>query len=191
MKRDFLKECNNQGVPLEDFKLAFCNFCLQPECTRSSHGSSKFDQRTRTWKERLFTEVDTLDPTDPRYQGIAGQEFIVIEPKGSSGVSPSWEDPRDLPKKVQVSVPSGFVAESKDPKVDEPSPSKDSNAEVPGRSILLNTPNQESFFLQGGSERVRVSPVKRDPWASPTPLSSGDVVVSKGATVKFGVVKEK
>jgi len=187
MKRDFLKECNNQGVPLEDFKLAFCNLCLQPECTRSSHGLSKFDQRTKTWKERLFTEVNTLDPNDPRYLGIAGKDFLVIDPKPSSGVPSSWDDPRDLSKKVQVSVPSGFMAQEEPKEVPKEPPLRESKPEPSERSILLNTPNQESFFLQGAPERVRVSSVKRDPWETPTPRSSEDVVVSKGATIKLGV----
>jgi hypothetical protein len=133
-----------------------------------------------------------MDPTDPRFSGITGQGFSEIgvslaEPGGSS----SWMDPRDIKSsKVHVTVPSNFVRISE---MDPEKSSKDGDPEKTNTSgklaqevAYLNTPNPGSFFLPGAPAKVDTLQKPKDPWASPEPLRSGDKVVGKGATIRFG-----
>lgn len=205
-RRDCLRECNNQGVPLEDFRLAFCVRCLQPECTRSTYGSSKFDQRTQTWVERLFTQVPRMDPTDPRFQEISGQGFSTIDLAANQdpGGGSAWLDPRDLkPEKTSIVVPAGFIPPPPEEPVIQEAPASGPPVEVevpkvqpastgkvgsnlPREVLLMNTVGHEGAYLPGAPSKPAVEPVKRDPWAAPEPVGPNEVIVKRGATVRFG-----
>jgi hypothetical protein len=74
---DFIHECNNLSVPLEDFTGVWCLRCKRTECIRSLAGKSRFDIRASTWEQRLFTEVPRLDAKDPKYQEIVGTKTFV------------------------------------------------------------------------------------------------------------------
>jgi len=81
--QDYLSECNDPslGPPLteEEFKLAFCDRCVNAECKRAIRGDP-YQARTSTWEKRLFLEVPRLKPTDPRYEGIRHQRFEKVNP---------------------------------------------------------------------------------------------------------------
>lgn len=141
-----------------------------------------------------------MDSTDPRYQGIVGQGFLEVGQSPTTPGGSSWEDPRDLPKKVQVAVPLNFVRiEEKD----SPGPSIEGPSETPTQEVLkmtsssnklpqevlsLNTPNRGALYLPGAPSKS-VTPV-RDPWSAPEPVKIGERVVKSGATIKFGCTEK-
>ena len=187
-KRDYLGECNSQKVPLGDFQMAFCDRCMQPECSRSTHGKSKFDQRTQKWVENLFTNVPRMDPSDPRYREIAAQGFHMIDPSNSA--SSDWMDPRDLkPETTSIILPSGFIPPPVSPPVEikeAPAPKVKPNPTqgIPRDILLMNSPGHSGSYLPGAPTKpTEISP-KRDPWAVPE-SSPGEVVVEKGAKIRF------
>lgn len=117
--RDFLGECNNLGVPEEDFGRIWCIRCTQQECTRSHQGKSKFEARVTTWEQRLFTDVPRMPETDPRYKPLATQPFEEGESwRGTAPVQvqvpASWNEPAKAPEAAPqpdpATLPSGFVA---------------------------------------------------------------------------------
>jgi len=192
-RKDFLAECNEHGVPVPDFQAAFCSRCMQPECTRSQHGKSKFDRRTLTWEDRLFLGVPKLSESDPRYLPILNADFRTIS-EGPTKVSihnPSWNDPRDIPKNSAeiAKVPLGTVSIESQPPLEEnpekslaptlPSVVKD----LPKHLLLLNAPAQPSM-LPGALQQPQP-----DPWAGPVPKGEplpSAPIVKKGAKIKFG-----
>jgi hypothetical protein len=190
--RDYLKECNNQGLPLEDFRLTFCVRCQQPECTRSTFGTSAFHQRVSTWYDRLFENVPRMDSGDPRFGEISAQPFQGVAPSDSS----DWVDPRDLSAtKTYVEVPVGFCppvppepliqeVTEEEPKVPRVEPLSNMTREI----ALLNTPSKGEVYLQGNKGNSQPE-VRRDPWAAPEASKPGEVVVARGATVRLGGVR--
>lgn len=205
---DFLKECNDQQVPLEDFRLQFCVRCVQPECSRSKHGTSKFDQRVATWEERLFTDVPRMESTDPRYLGIQGKMFKMFSlPVQQAGVKSDWMDPRDLveptpephvpPPEEEEALPEEAIppTEPEIPMVPEPvappfaavsvqPPVKATTSKLSPALLRMNTPTQSGRMLAGN-----VPPPPKDAWAGPTapkPTQDGAVIVKRGATVRLG-----
>ncbi len=76
---DYYTECNNQGVSENDFRLQFCSRCTRSDCSRSAVSGGGFTDRVQTWKERLFTQVPKLPPSDPRFAQIAAQSFNTPE----------------------------------------------------------------------------------------------------------------
>lgn len=191
-RRDCLKECNNRGLPLEDFRLSFCARCVQPECTRSIYGTTQFDQRVRTWFERLFENVPQMSSEDPRFQLIASQSFQGIDP-GSPGKTSEWADPRDLPAtKTIVELPAGFYLPAPpEPLIQEVAQEVPREALPPGMTqelALLNTPSRGEVYLQGNSKLPKKEE-RKDPWAAPEPTAPGEVVVERGATVRLGGVR--
>jgi len=191
-RHDYLRECNNQGVPLEDFRLTFCDRCLQPECTRSTYGTSKFDQRTQTWVQRLFTEVPRMDPKDPRFDLIASQGFSPMDPEIPSQGS-EWVDPRDAPKAKIISVPSAFIEPHENQEIPTPEALVElkaprarprTSSALPREVLTMNTKNNGEMYLPGAT-RLMGKP-KKDPWAATEPQGTSEVVVQKGATVRLG-----
>src|SRR5574338_854823 len=200
---DLLPECNLNGAPLEMFADQCCKHCINPECTRSTFGGSKFDQRTSTWLSRLFTEVPKLAPNDPRFQSIAGQKFLSIDVGRTPEVTSDWMDPRDIATS-QPSPPPPFIAPEPPPPAvvaDQPAepaptpppqavqPAAQPRKPIPRHMVLANAPSQDGKVLQPSSP----STVQKDPWAGPVgpvgPSTSADPnasVVKPGATVKLG-----
>jgi len=89
---DLLAECNTVGAPLDVFAEQCCNHCINPECSRSLFGQSKFDRRVNTWYDRMFANVPRMDEGDPRFNSIAGQRFILINPDGPLEVHSQWDE---------------------------------------------------------------------------------------------------
>ena len=195
-KLDFLGECNDQGVPLEDFRLAFCVRCFQKDCSRSQFGTSKFEARVNTWEERLF-QPPQLPRSDPRFQAITAKRFLTL-PSGPIPSVREWIDPQTLdmsPPAVQVS-PAPPSVKTPEPvaevKVPEPPVIEEKPADSPEptpepaplrQNLFVNTPytGQRTLANQPVSKEV-----PRDTWAAPEPLKPGERVIQPGARVKIG-----
>jgi len=95
-RRDLLRECNDKGAPLDEFQTGFCSRCVNPECSRSLYGQTRFDLRVNTWEDRLFSKVPQMDPSDPRFRTISGQKFLTLDTGRVPEIRGSWDDPRDL-----------------------------------------------------------------------------------------------
>lgn len=115
-KEDYLPHCNSYGVSQADFHAAFCSRCLNPSCQRSQAGTSLFEQRASTWKDRLFDHPATLPQDDPRFAIISAQKFQEVPPTsrfipevGTRPVSPqqasAWLDPRELGEPAVTEAP--------------------------------------------------------------------------------------
>jgi hypothetical protein len=173
MRRDQYGECNDRGMPLADFQAGWCSRCMNPECTRSLHGKTRFDLRTETWFERLFEQPPTMPPTDPRYGVIAGQRFISIDTGRVPEVGSGWVDPNTLVEPVTMPEPVALSAPAIMPVVISP---------AGGPDVLRNAPDQSGKVLPGAPARLlpAQAPVVTDPWAT------AEKVVPLGGTVRFG-----
>lgn len=189
-KVDHLRTCNDQNVPFQDFDLQFCQRCIQPECTRSQHGKSRFEQRALNWESRLFLNVPRMDPTDERFSTISGKRFVSVE--GSRpAVSSAWIDPReDRPVQVQVPVqaepePLELVPVApKEAAPPSPQPVQVTENPTPAGQPRNTAPRPRQMI--GGAEPKPAAPVL-DPW-QPTrtqPLRPGETLVQPGARIKF------
>lgn len=193
-RRDFLKECHTQVVgqvkeplPLTEFGSAYCARCLQPECSRSTHGTTKFDQRVATWKERLFLDVPKMDPNDPLFKSISSKDF---QPVQESLVVLGWGDSDSDPQPVMDVTPEPpQVVAIKEPEEQTPyfQPSN-STPSISRESLLLNTSVESEQYLPGAPKSSGASntPKKRiDSWGASEQSTPSEVVVTAGATVQF------
>lgn len=201
-KRDELKVCNDQGVPLEDFKLAFCDRCLNQDCTRSIAGQSRFEQRVNTWYERLIEAPTKLDEADPRFNQIRAKRFIDVDPGPVPEIGRSaWVDPRDLTEPTPVldepAPPPQVTPEPVETAAaSEPEPQQE--PEVPPQApppqrlpaSFMNTPTPRPQMLAGEKKGATkpAQPVFVDPWEpqKPKPVEEGVQVVQPGARFRFG-----
>ncbi len=166
-KADFLLECNDQNVPEEDFRLAFCVRCRNPECQRSVLNADRFSGRVQNWQDRLFLKVPRLDPADPRAQEIHAQKFITLgEP--------------EPPVEVPATPPSPHFPE-------EEAATRPDTPGARGVLALSNTPYRGPITLPGGP--VSPQTPTRDPWA-PEEKSTSQIV-KPGATIRLGVEKSR
>lgn len=214
-KLDLIGECNDQKLPLEDFRMSFCNRCLQQECTRSQAGLSRFDARVSSWEERLF-HAPQLPKQDPRYAAIIAKKFLAL-PVGSipgvrlsetSGRTQEWVDPATLDDaslppqifaepppvpEIKVDFPA---AEPEPPRVPEtpkvfvtpPLEDQGNDLKPPQNSPNLlgkNTPYGGPMTLANPEGASK--PSGKDPWAVPSPRQeSGARVVNPGTRIKIG-----
>ena len=190
-KLDYLGECNDQGVPLEDFRLAFCVRCFQKDCTRSQFGTSKFEARVNTWEERLFSPPQ-LPKNDPRYSAITAKRFLTL-PAGPTPSVREWIDPQTLdtsPSTNQASPASTpQMVQSVEVSVPEPAPIVEEvkkTQEVPRsrQNLFVNTPYTGPRTLANQPAHPPEKP--RDAWSTPEPLKPGEKVIKPGARVKIG-----
>jgi len=215
-RRDNLGECNQLKVPTEDFKMFWCNRCLQPDCTRSLYGTTKFERRVTTWLDRLFLKVPKMETGDPRFRDISSKEFHPV--------LDSWEISSEIPTaKEQPDQPVSFLAvpteevlikEASESEGTENQPESETQPlskevgtplVIPARGnleslALMNTSNRSGLYLPGnpssstefpnGSGRGSKPSVKgdpsNDPWAAPKQRHSSEVVVEAGATIRLG-----
>lgn len=202
-KLDYLGECNDQGVPLEDFRLAFCVRCFQKNCTRSQFGTSKFEARVNTWEERLFSPPQ-LPKSDPRYLAITAKRFLTL-PAGPTPSVREWIDPQTLdtgpstnqaspaptpqvvrtvetpvPMPASVPMPAPAVAEVPAPEEVK----KIQESPRPRQNLFVNTPYTGPRML--ANQPTPSSEKPRDAWSTPEPLKPGEKVIKPGARVKIG-----
>lgn len=198
-KRDWLSYCNETKVPFQDFIAGFCVRCFQPECTRSTHGKSRFEDRALNWENRLFNQVSKLDPSDERFKEIASKRFLPIAPSQASAPS-AWMDPRDIEPSKEILIPAPapaiLVPEPAPPVVLAPTPPPPvvvpaqevprapAPAAPPAEPVLRNTPAQQRQMIGGGDAKAP-QPVL-DPWQPKQPLRPDDNLVQPGARIKLG-----
>lgn len=212
-KEDYLSYCNNQGVPVEDFKAAFCSRCFNPTCSRSLAGQSLFEARIHTWHERLFENPQTLPKEDPRYALISAVNFqeVPVGPiptVGQSAPPSAWMDPRDLgaapepskpaPQKVakpraQAPEPAETMELELVPSTPPEAPQKSAEPQVQPSAVSiprqapLQTPFQQGVMI--GNASVPQATPPKDPWAatpSPTETAGKVKVIQPGGKVRFG-----
>lgn len=215
-RRDNLSECNQLKVPLEDFKTFWCNRCLQPGCTRSLYGTTKFEQRVTTWLDRLFLKVPRMETGDPRFSDISSKEFrpVLDSWEISSEVPTASEEPDQPTSFLAVPTEEVLIQEANGPEGTQ----TQSEIEGPVRSeedetprvimpksgvealALMNTANRSGLYLPGGpaqslessngsglSNKPSVKGIPRnDPWAAPVQKHPSEVVVEAGATIRLG-----
>lgn len=202
-KNDLLPECNVVQAPLDVFKEQCCDHCINPECSRSGFGQSKFDVRVGNWHERLFSEVPRMDQGDPRFEGISGQKFLTIGGGPLVVGQADWADVPTLEKRPEP-APVTAAPEPEPPapapapekpalapekpaaKPPEPAPSAPvrPQAPMPQHMVLANAPSQSGKVLQSPTGQPT------DSWSGPVgaPSTGGstDRVVKPGERVKIG-----
>jgi len=185
-RTDFYGECNVVGAPVDAFTGECCVFCVNPECTRSSFGKSKFDIRVSTWYERLYSNVPRMNPEDPRFEKISAQRFIPINPPLS--INSGWVDPRDLsPQDATSAAVAPPLILTPDPK---PEPQLQLEPELPQKGHLskdltfANTPVQQGQMIAQGKKPV----TSADPWSAPPPSTDTENVrvIKPGGKVRLG-----
>lgn len=203
---DLYAECNGGQAPEEIFREACCSRCVNPDCSRSMYGKTKFEDRVQNWHERMFSNVPRMAADDERYSQIAGQRFLLIDPVSLGGGSSAWVDPRDLEPKPMVHVqrpipspPPPVVSAPEPIKTPEPpeppkaqEPPSAAPATVPSAPVsqasvaagALNTP------IKGGQMLTKKGPEPASGgWVTPPPPAihePGAPVVKTGARIKIG-----
>jgi len=189
-RRDQLAECNTEREAIPVFQEAWCRRCINPECTRSLYGQSRFDLRVNSWEERLFRNPPRMDASDPRFQQIAGKRFLSLD-VGPAPEVRSWVDPSQVqaptPNLVADPTPVSPVREVSAPNpppkpepalvVTEPKPIP---ANSPKEILLMNTPNQGGRMLPGAP--TLPNPPGPDAWSAPKPAEN---VIPVGGRVKL------
>ena len=188
-RMDLYGECNLEGAPVDVFTAECCVRCVNPGCTRSSFGQSKFEIRTGTWYERLFDNVPRMDRDNPDYEKISAQNFVSINP--TLNVSSNWEDgavPLDLPEAIETKQVSRTDLFPKSiPKTNKedlkPAPKPDSvdvvpveKPTVPDKSDLAHEPKT---VRKSEPEIVRKPPPARqpvNPLTANTPVKQGQMI---------------
>lgn len=200
-KQDYLRICNEYGIPFQDFEAQFCSRCLQPECSRSQSGKTKFEERVANWEDRLFLNPDRMDPSDERFQGITAKKFLTVLPSSPHEIRSDWIDPRTAvepaprpPEPVKLASPTPkFVPPKPEPPPASPAPVQaeaqptEPTPATPRANppVLANTPNRPKQMIGGASPNPK--PVL-DPWQSnkPPPANPGEQAVKPGSRIKFG-----
>ncbi len=194
-KRDWLGECNNYKVSVEDFEAAFCQRCMAPDCSRSNAGKSRFEQRVHNWHQRLFEQPARMPEDDPRLIQIRAKRFVDL-PTGSVpeiGRAPTnaWLDPRDFDEPAaHASLPAPSLPAPVTPPIVFEAPQALPAETKPVGSVvapaqILNTPRPPAQML-GGAAPPGPSPVV-DKWAAkPTTETADATKVKPGARIRFG-----
>lgn len=170
---DLYGECNVNQAPMDVFSSECCARCVNPDCTRSTFGTSRFEKRVNSWHERLFTEVPRMSRDDERYGKIAAQQFQFINP--ALTVCSGWSEEVPVTEPAPVVVPVAPVAET--PPIAapmEPALVSEEKPAVPpssSRQRPTNTPLVHGQMVQPPG--VRTNP-------------SSPAIVPPGARIKLG-----
>jgi len=205
-RRDLLQECDEKKVPLQEILQGWCPRCVNPGCTRSQWGKSKFEDRVIHWEDRLFLNPAKLDPTDPRFSLISAKNFLTIAPGTPGSPTSDWIDPRQTraepvmvqvpvtvmpvptpytPPVVVVEAPKAAEVEAQAPTVLAPEPVVVVQKAPVTLPALQNTVVRPQQMIDGGLRSSQTSVL--DPWAPKPSLSpSGERVVTPGAKIKLG-----
>ena len=177
-KDDFLKECMSEmgNVPLDVFNRELCLKCANRECVRAGMNNSLFDKRVRDWRDKLFLNVERVEPGDPRFSEIEAKHFMPL------GGSSSWEvrgpepvtepepvvEPEPEPEPEEVSVESEpdleEIPEPEPERIEEPEPAE----AIPVPPVPTNTQFDQGAMLGGQAP------------------SDEDAVIQPGGTYTFG-----
>jgi hypothetical protein len=80
-ENDYIQECMEsmpQQGSLDDFKRAFCDVCINPECKRSRFKDSKWVTRMIMQEEALFNPR-FANENDPRYDHLRAVNFEPVD----------------------------------------------------------------------------------------------------------------
>lgn len=162
MKRDLYGECNVDGTPVDVFTAECCLHCINPECSRSSFGKSKFDIRVNTWYDRFFSNPPKMKPDDSRYKDFAAQKFQQVNPE--LHLTTSWVESQ---KQEQETNKNKF----KNP-------------------VSINTPLRQSQMLANQEEPKKdllanQEEPKKDSWEASVTVDSKAPIVKPGERIKF------
>jgi hypothetical protein len=69
--QNFLKECNAQHLPPQEFISVFCNRCRNLECVHSGWSEDAFGRRMSTQAERLLN--------NPNFAGVEHPKFAMLQ----------------------------------------------------------------------------------------------------------------
>jgi len=177
-RRDLWGECNIQGAPVDVFTAECCLACVNPECTRSNFGHSKFEIRVANWYDHFFAKVPRMSPDDPRYNGIAFQKFIALTQPIAVN---SWVDPRDITEQPVISSePLLTPPKPLEPPVEAPKIEAPEKALQGQPQALLNTSVQQGQMIGN-------KPAKTDSWDAPAPTSETENVrvVKSGEKIRL------
>ena len=196
-RTDLYGECNLEGAPVDVWTAECCMKCVNPRCTRSAFGTSKFEIRTSTWYERLFSETPKMDPKDERYEGIAAKHFTPVNPE--IVVNSDWSDPKEsqpspkdppLPQKLLEPEPEPEPAKTEpepvkpEPKPVEPRPVEPKEkGRLSGDLAGTNTPLKQGQMIKPGQSQPT-----SDTWDAPvSPVDPSNVrVIKPGEKIKLG-----
>jgi len=114
-KRDWLRECNDQNVPPQEFHQIFCVRCRNPDCSRAGYAGSIWADRMTTQVERLLENPHFADLSIPQYAQVNANDFpdalrqaLRIEIARKRG---DWElPPEDLTTEQAVRELAGLPA---------------------------------------------------------------------------------
>lgn len=187
---DLFPECHD-GTPIDVFTAECCMRCVNPECTRSVVGQSKFELRVGNWYDRLFANVPRMLPDDPQFAAIAGKKFLAYnQPLTVRG---SWTDPRDLEAATDQApalaaaepppAPSEPLPEAKP--VGPPAPPPAPKGKIPAHLALSNTPAQKSQMVRQAGAAPPAKPASS--WDAPLPSADteGVKIVQPGAKIRI------
>jgi len=188
-RTDQYGECNMDNIPVDEFTAECCMRCVSPRCTRSFFGKSKFEIRTGSWYERLFSEVPKMDPDDPNYEKIAAQKFMPAEEPVA--VNSDWTEPKDLPAPVpepkietKIESKSEPLPEETPPKIlDPPPPPPPQEKGQLSRDLAYsNTPTKQGQMISGAKSKPQ-----KDAWDAPAaPIDTNARVIKPGEKIKIG-----
>lgn len=185
-KQDFLRECMQgfTNVPIDEFNKAYCQVCLNSECSRSTSASA-FNARVSNWEERLFINPDRADDDDPKFAHIRAKHFVSAEPGPKKIYSgPSFEEVKPKPeptpeKQVAPPHPDLEITES----IPEPPPS-------PAEPSPIITPVTAPIITPAPAPAptTQVSPPTNTDFEQGKVIGDGnkDIVIDPGGTYTFG-----
>lgn len=78
MKQNLLAGCNDQQVPINDFKQTFCVRCRNNTCVNAGWAKSTFEERISTQVERLLVNPQRARPEDTRFDPLRAMHFMEI-----------------------------------------------------------------------------------------------------------------
>lgn len=176
---DLYGECNLAKAPMEEFTASCCSRCINPDCSRSQYGTSHFDQRVTNWYDNFFANVPRMSPTDPRYEKLAAQDFVLVQP--ALHISSGWDspvpapaprpDPKPNPAPV-AAAPTPSPAPEAAPEPETPKPTQ--------RLATINTPAKQGQMI--GTP----PPKPAQNWDGPTAAPQPDAqVVKPGTKIQF------
>jgi hypothetical protein len=170
-KKDLLDGCMDSisiKSTVEEFKQAFCDVCLNPECVRSAWSNSLWDIRMRRQEGALFNP-NIVDPeSDPLFLEIAKKSFDPVSPETKTFYG-GWVDVTKEGKVVHYAEPDTQVHSAE--KVDQTLTSL-KNASVEERPEghvpkLSDDPQREpetpSFFTRPEPDPPASDPIVRAP----------------------------
>jgi hypothetical protein len=120
---DFWNECFNpaMGLSPESFTSAFCNRCMNLECSRSAAQGTRWQRRVATQEDRLLNHPQFADPNDPRWRGVQ-QEFKNLLRQAISIEISTRQGDWSVPSEQQVAVEAARLVEATRGFVPEPAP---------------------------------------------------------------------